>query len=111
MPLDPEPDRRAIVRVSRDGEVLGVETRIIDYDCVTQAWFHGERTRKPAGQSGATYHNIVLRLETETLDHDRATGEARELWARATEAGIWPVEGTDGIEAASKALWEMMRQD
>ena len=110
--LDPDPadDWRTIVDLDRDGAPREVQTRILESAGVTNAFFHGN-VRPRAGRAGMTYRNIVLRLETDTLDQDEALREAREAWEKATGAGMWPPEGTDprGMGEASDALWELTK--
>ena len=115
LPLDQDyaEDLRTIVDLARDGTHLGTHTRIMESAGITNAFFRGDVSRAAApapGKSRVTYRNMVLRLETETLDHEAALRQAREIHQKALSAGIWPPEGSGGFRQAQEDLQKIVNE-
>ena len=97
LPLNPDPasEWRTIVDLDQTGQLIHVQSRIIDNDTATHPFFIGEKQRAygSGGRTNITYRNIRLRLETETLDHGAAIREAQAIRQRACDNNAWPADG------------------
>ena len=115
IPLDPvfRDDWRTIVDLDRDGNTVGLETKILTGDGITQAFFLGEpiptfTTRTRPGS--VTYRNITMHLESEDTDEEAALQLARRIHRRAVQAGLWPDNDSPSMSVASGELQKILAE-